>query len=110
MEFLFFLQYLVYLQLFLLLYYSFKSIYLVFLVAPRATKKAFENMHESSLTLLVPLIVLSLFAVFFGEISVDAFLSPTFWKGALSDFNFSAYLYDSEFLPSRLKLLPFYFY
>lgn len=67
-------------------------------------------MHESSIILLVPLICLSFFAIFFGEFSVDAFLSPMFWKGALSDFKFSEYLYDSEFLPARLKLLPFCFY
>ncbi len=98
---------------FLTAFYSFRLISLVFLTKPNGPKETYLNSHESSFTIILPMLILGLFSIFFGYIFSDLFV------GMGTDFN-SGYsgnalfihpnnitLVEAEFsLPLLIKLLP----
>jgi len=55
-------------------FYSFRLISLVFLISPNGNKQSYLNAHESNLAVIIPLIVLSLFSIFFGYLFSDMFV------------------------------------
>lgn len=55
-------------------FYSFRLISIVFLTYPNAPKKYYLQTHESSSTVLIPLLILSLFSIFFGYLFSDLFV------------------------------------
>jgi len=90
-------------------FYSFRLISLVFLGYPNANKNSYLNVHESSVHVIIPLVVLSLFSIFFGYVFSDLFV------GMGSDFLGNSVfihpnhisLIEAEFsLPLFYKLLP----
>ena len=54
-------------------FYSFRLISLVFLTTPNGNKQSYLNSHESDKFIIIPLIILSLFSIFFGFICSDMF-------------------------------------
>ena len=55
-------------------FYSFRLISLVFLVSPNGNKQSYLNSHESNSAAIIPLIILSLFSIFFGYLFSDMFV------------------------------------
>lgn len=114
---------------FLTAFYSFRLISLVFLTKPNAPKETYINSHESSFTILIPMIILGIFSIFFGYIFSDLFvgIGTDFFsakvpalslntamathQGGASDALFihpnNISLIEAEFsLPLYIKLLP----
>ena len=90
-------------------FYSFRLISLVFLSYPNANKSAYLHVHEASIQVIIPLVVLSLFSIFYGYIFSDLFV------GMASDFLGNSVfthpnhitLVEAEFsIPLSYKLLP----
>jgi NADH-ubiquinone oxidoreductase chain 5 len=55
-------------------FYSFRLISLVFLTIPNGPQTSYLNSHEAKLTVIIPLLILSLFSIFFGYIFSDLFV------------------------------------
>ena len=98
---------------FLTAFYSFRLISLVFLTKPNGTKEAYLNSHESSLIIILPMLILALFSIFFGYIFSDLFvgIGTDFLAGKASDALYihpdNITLVEAEFsLPVLVKLLP----
>jgi len=90
-------------------FYSFRLISLVFLTYPNAPKESYNNSHESKLAVVLPLIILSLFSIFFGYIFSDLFvgIGSDFFKNAIFIHPNSISLVEAEFsINPLLKLLP----
>ena len=90
-------------------FYSFRLISLVFLTYPNAPKESYNNSHESKLAVVLPLIILSLFSIFFGFIFSDLFvgIGSDFFKNAIFIHPNSISLVEAEFsINPLLKLLP----
>jgi NADH-ubiquinone oxidoreductase chain 5 len=89
--------------------YSVKLIYLTFLSYANGPKGNYENAHESSLVMTIPLIILGLLSVYLGNISKDFFLglgSPGLGNSIFIHPNHIIFI-DTEFgVPSLYKLLP----
>lgn len=90
-------------------FYSFRLISMTFLTTPNAPKGDYEHTHEQPLIVVIPYVILSLLAIFFGYIAKDLYV------GVGSDFLSSALfihpshitLIEAEFsLPLFYKLLP----
>lgn len=91
-------------------YYSVRLILMTFTVAPRSPRVDYVNVHEGNIYVLVPLVVLSLFAIGLGYVSSDLY------RGIGSDFlsvaaPMNAALVgsvDAEFANiTMFKLMPF---
>lgn len=90
-------------------FYSIRLLSLTFFTKPSANQSSYMNAHESSMIIVVPLVVLSVFAIIFGYIASDLYRGPG------SDFlGSSIHLHpnhiaviDGEFATSLIiKLLP----
>lgn len=90
-------------------FYSFRLISMTFLTHPNAPKGDYEHTHEQPLIVVIPYVILSLLAIFFGYVAKDLYV------GVGSDFLSSALfihpnhitLVEAEFgLPLFYKLLP----
>jgi NADH-ubiquinone oxidoreductase chain 5 len=90
-------------------FYSFRLISLVFLSYPNAPQTGYLNVHESSIQVIIPLVILSLFSIFFGYIFSDLFIgmgSDFFGNSVFTHPNHIT-LIEAEFsLPLMYKLLP----
>jgi len=90
-------------------FYSFRLLFLSFINSCNASKVSMENIHESSLNILIPLLVLGFGSIFLGFFAKDAFIglgTPLFYNSiytAESDL----LIVDSEFLPALVKNIPF---
>jgi NADH-ubiquinone oxidoreductase chain 5 len=98
---------------FLTAFYSFRLISLVFLTKPNGPKESYLNSHESSFTIILPMLILALFSIFFGYIFSDLFVG--IGTDFISGFDSSALfihpdnitLVEAEFsLPVLIKLVP----
>jgi NADH-ubiquinone oxidoreductase chain 5 len=98
---------------FLTAFYSFRLISLVFLTKANGPKESYLNSHESSFTIILPMLILALFSIFFGYIFSDLFVG--IGTDFISGFNSSALfihpdnitLVEAEFsLPVLIKLVP----
>jgi NADH-ubiquinone oxidoreductase chain 5 len=90
-------------------FYSFRLISLVFLTYPNAPKSDYLHSHEAGLAVVIPLLVLSLFSIFFGFIFSDLFvgLGTDFFANSLFIHPDHVTLVEAEFsLPLTFKLLP----
>ena len=65
-------------------FYSWRLLYLAFAGKPRADEKVMGHLHEPGMTMLVPLFVLSIGAVFSGYIGHMFVEDPVFWQNALA--------------------------
>lgn len=90
-------------------FYSFRLISLVFLSYPNANKTGYLHIHEASIHVIIPLVVLSLFSIFFGYIFSDLFvgIGTDFFGNALYIHPNNIDLVEAEFSMNILfKLLP----
>jgi len=98
-------------------FYSFRLISLVFLVSPNGNKQSYLTAHESNLAVIIPLIVLSLFSIFFGYLFSDMFvgMGSDFFANSLFIHPNNITLVDTEYslihIPQNgnsvlIKLLP----
>ena len=93
--------------------YSAKVLYLTFLTNPNGPISSYRIAHEGDLFLTIPLIVLSIFSIFFGYITKDIFIG--LGTGFFADNSIFIHpsheiMLDTEFaVPTFFKLLPFVF-
>jgi NADH-ubiquinone oxidoreductase chain 5 len=90
-------------------FYSFRLISLVFLTYPNAPKSDYINSHEASISVIIPLFLLSLASIFFGFIFSDSFvgIGTDFFGNSLFIHPNHITLVEAEFsLPLIMKLLP----
>ena len=93
--------------------YSVKVLYLTFISKPNGALIDYKNAHESDMFMTVPLVVLSLFSVFFGYITKDMFIglgTGLFNDNSLFIHPLHEIMLNTEFAVNSLfKLLPFIF-
>lgn len=90
-------------------FYSFRLISLVFLTYPNAPKNYYLNTHESNIATIIPLLILSLFSIFFGYIVSDIYVGvgSDFFANSLFTHPNNLTLIEAEFsLNPLIKLLP----
>src|SRR5580693_7385845 len=90
-------------------FYSFRLISLVFLTTPNGPKQAYLNSHESNLAVIIPLLLLSLFSIFFGFVFSDLFVGvgSDFFANSLFTHPNKISIIEAEFsLNPIIKLLP----
>lgn len=91
-------------------FYSFRLVFLTFVNPSNSYKTYIEHAHEAPLTMIFPLIILGLGAIFYGYLSRDLVigLGSLFFNNVHTNFyNFN--LIDSEFLDAWIKNIPFIF-
>ena len=92
--------------------YSVKVLYLTFITNPNGPLVNYKNAHESDMFMSSPLIILSLFSVFFGYVTKDMFIglgTNLFTDNSLFIHPFNEIMLNTEFAVSHLfKLLPFF--
>jgi NADH-ubiquinone oxidoreductase chain 5 len=93
--------------------YSAKVLYLTFLGNPNGPLSSYKIAHEGDLFLTIPLIILSIFSIFFGYITKDIFIglgTGFFVDNSLFIHPSHEIMLDTEFaVPTFFKLLPFVF-
>nr|YP_009040922.1 NADH dehydrogenase subunit 5 [Pyropia kanakaensis]AIB08200.1 NADH dehydrogenase subunit 5 [Pyropia kanakaensis] len=90
-------------------FYSFRLIFLTFIKNSNSYRKHIENIHESPILILVPLILLSSASIFVGFLTKDLFIgvgSP-FWGNSINILPTSCSLLEVEFMSYSIKWLPF---
>ena len=94
---------------FLTAFYSWRLLIMTFHGAPRASARTMEHVHESTLWMTVPLMVLSLGAIFSGWALHEAFIGNdqvAFWAGSIHSGPDSHILVDIEHVPWYISWLP----
>ncbi len=92
-------------------FYSFKLIYLSFIINPNEFKTSFELIEDAPNVMGLVLFFLSIGSIFFGFLLKELFvgIGTPFWGNSLyiliKNINFT----DVEFIPVLIKWLPFYF-
>jgi NADH-ubiquinone oxidoreductase chain 5 len=90
-------------------FYSFRLISLVFLTNANGQKESYLNSHESKIGTIIPLLILSLFSIFFGFIFSDLFvgIGTDFFANSIFTHPNNIALVEAEFsLNPVIKLLP----
>ena len=94
---------------FLTSFYSMRSLYLVFFGKDaNLHKKTVSAIHESSIQMTAPMIILTILAIISGYIFKDIFVGPTgvlSWGNSMS-FPMHASLVDHEYISLTIKLIP----
>lgn len=92
-------------------YYSIRLLLLVFVTGYRGSKYAAGLLKESSLGILVPLVVLSVISLLVGYLFRDMFigLGTPFWGGSISEVRIHAIGVQSEFSLGMMKMIPLVF-
>lgn len=93
--------------------YSVKVLYLTFINKPNGPLMNYKNAHEGDMFMTLPLIILSLFSVFFGYLTKDLFIglgTGVFNDNSLFIHPLHEIVLNAEFAVNSLfKLLPFIF-
>lgn len=90
-------------------FYSMRLLCLVFLTVPNGPKASYDNTHEATLAVIVPLFVLSLFSIGFGYFVSDMFagVGTDFFGNAIFIHPNRVALIEAEFSMNPIvKLLP----
>jgi len=93
-------------------FYSFRLISLVFLGYPNGQKNSYLNSHESNIATVIPLLILSLFSIFFGFVFSDLFvgIGSDFFQNSIFIHPNNIAIVEAEFsLNLLIKLLPLIF-
>jgi len=91
-------------------FYSFRLVFLTFINPVNSFKTYIQGAHEAPITMIIPLMVLSLGAIFYGFLTKDLMIglgSPFFNNVYSSYLNFC--IIDSEFQSAFIKNIPFIF-
>jgi NADH-quinone oxidoreductase subunit L len=94
---------------FLTAFYSWRLLLMTFHGKPRASEHTMAHVHESAWTMTVPLMVLSLGAIFSGWALHDAFIGDdelAFWAGSILAGPNNHILVDIEHVPFMIAFLP----
>lgn len=91
-------------------FYSFRLVFLTFINPVNSYKNYIEHAHDAPITMVFPLIILSLGAMFYGYLTRDLMigLGSLFFNNVHTNY-YNFCLIDSEFLPSLIKNIPFIF-
>jgi NADH-ubiquinone oxidoreductase chain 5 len=92
-------------------FYSFRLIYLTFIIETTSYKKLVEGVHDAPIPMAIPLIILALGSIFVGYFLKDMMIGvgTDFWGNALFyQFN-SVHLIEAEFLSPFIKIIPIIF-
>jgi len=97
------------LSVFFTAFYSFRLIYLTFINNFNGPRVLLDKVHESSILMVVPLIILAIGSIFIGFLTKDFFIGvgTDFWGTSIFIFPTSIYFLEAEFLTISLKWLPF---
>ena len=91
--------------------YSIKVLYLTFIANPSGPMINYKNAHEGNIYMTLPLVILSLFSVFFGYIFKDIFIglgTGVFNDNSIFIHPIHEITIDTEFAVNNIfKLLPF---
>jgi NADH-ubiquinone oxidoreductase chain 5 len=92
-------------------FYSMRLLYLTFIGPTNSYRKTMEKAHDAPLLMIIPLATLCFFTIFTGYLTRDLFigLGTDFWKASIFILPENAVMVDSEFIPSKIKLLPLIF-
>lgn len=90
-------------------FYSFRLIYLTFLNNTNLTRSSFSTIHESSILMIFPLVILSIGSIFIGYLTRDLFIGSgtNFWGSAIFILPKYSNFIEAEELPTVIKWLPF---
>ena len=88
-------------------FYSVRLISLVFLSVPNGSKSTYLNSHESQWSVMVPLIVLSIFSIIFGYLFSDLFVGvgSNFFGNSIFIHPKNISLIEAEFTPNIFMIL-----
>lgn len=91
-------------------FYSFRLLYLVFINNTSLSRIVIENISESSISMLFPLVFLALCSIFIGYLTKDLFigLGSTFWGSSIFILNDHSICLEVEWLNLTKKWLPFF--
>tara|TARA_B100000925_G_scaffold131773_1_gene98537 strand:- start:1747 stop:3798 length:2052 start_codon:yes stop_codon:yes gene_type:complete len=89
-------------------YYSFRLVCLAFLGPVNAPKSTMAGVHEPSVPMSLPLILLAFGSIFVGFMGKDALigLGTTFWGNAIFTLPQNVNILESEYIPQHIKLIP----
>ena len=91
-------------------FYSWRLIFLTFHGAPRASLETMSHVHESPRVMLVPLLLLSLGALFAGIVFHGAFVGEgheEFWREALFMGEHNEIMHHMHEVPALVRYAPF---
>nr|YP_010395094.1 NADH dehydrogenase subunit 5 [Polyopes affinis]UQJ72535.1 NADH dehydrogenase subunit 5 [Polyopes affinis] len=90
-------------------FYSFRLIYLTFLNNTNLAKNSLNIIHESSIIMIFPLIVLSIGSIFIGYLTRDLFVGSgtDFWGASIFILPKHSIFIEAEELSITIKWLPF---
>nr|WBU10884.1 NADH dehydrogenase subunit 5 [Malassezia psittaci] len=89
-------------------FYSFRLVAITFITYPNSPKKIYESAHDAAIYAMIPMITLSLLAIFFGYIAKDLFvgMGTDFAGTSLFIHPNHINLIEAEVIPTFYKLLP----
>nr|ANH09514.1 NADH dehydrogenase subunit 5 [Coeloseira compressa] len=90
-------------------FYSFRLLFFTFLNGSNLSRVQSLNLHESSIIILIPLLILIIASIFIGYFLKDFFigLGSDFWKNSIFILPFSSNFLEAEWLQVSLRWLPF---
>lgn len=92
-------------------FYSIRLIFLTFIKPNNSSAVIVSHAHESSLVMLLPLLILCFGSIFVGFLAKDLFLGlgVDTWNSSLFQLVNHISYFEAEFLPFYIKLIPFIF-
>ena len=90
-------------------FYSWRLIFLTFHGTPRADEKVMAHIHESPLSMLVPLIILAIGAIFSGYLFYSDFIgsnATNFWGTSITVLETHTAIEQAHLVPLWVKYLP----
>jgi proton-translocating NADH-quinone oxidoreductase chain L len=92
-------------------YYSTRLLVLTFIMPRAGVRKNVSQIHDSSLLIAIPLILLAFASIFCGFMAQDMMIGAgtSFWGNALFVEPLHNNRVESEFIPQYIKLLPLLF-
>jgi len=91
-------------------FYSFRLVFLTFINPVNSFKSYIQQAHEAPITMILPLLILSFGAIFYGYLTRDLMigLGSLFFNNIYTSY-YNFCLIDSEFLSAIIKNIPFVF-
>jgi len=86
-------------------------VFLTFLNRPQGFKKHVGSVHEPTVTIAIPLVLLALGSLFIGYLTKDMIigLGSTFWGQSLFQTSEQSSYLEAEYLPYHIRALPLLF-
>jgi NADH-ubiquinone oxidoreductase chain 5 len=92
-------------------FYSLRLLIIVFFYSTNNSKTIVKNIHESNFYYIIPLSFLFILSIFSGYFLKEMMvgLNTDFWQNCFLNIYNHTYIYQAEFLPSYLKIIPIIF-